>query len=134
MSECVKNLYPYWASLELSCMCTTSPCNFMVQFLSLSRQDKIFNQLLTERVCPLIVKLFSPTSKYKTPSSRLSPTIAALLASDKPTFSLSVRLLRILNVLIREFYASLVRESLKCSNLLAWHQFWGDTIFFCDCS
>jgi hypothetical protein len=58
----------------------------------------------------LIVKLFSPTSKYKTPSSRLSPTSAALLASDKPTFSLSVRLLRILNVLIREFYASLVRN------------------------
>ena len=66
------------------------------------------------------MKLFSPTSKYKTPSSRLSPTTAALLASDKPTFSLSVRLLRILNVLIREFYASLVRSIAAYMNM--WQQ------------
>lgn len=32
-----------------------------------------------------------------------------MLYADKPTFALSVRLLRILNVLIREFYSCLVR-------------------------
>ena len=93
---------------------------YLFEILSLSLQDKIFNQLLTEHVCPLIMKLFSPTSKYKTPSSRLSPTTAALLASDKPTFSLSVRLLRILNVLIREFYASLIRSI--AAYMYAWQQ------------
>ncbi len=75
-------------------------------------QEKLFNQLLTERVCPLVVKLFSPSSKYRhssPPPMAHSPTSAALLSLDKPTFGLSVRLLRILNVLIREFYFSLVR-------------------------
>jgi len=66
---------------------------------------------LTERVCPLVVKLFSPSFKYRhssPPPISLSPTSSALLSLDKPTFGLSVRLLRILNVLIREFYFSLV--------------------------
>ncbi len=74
-------------------------------------QEKLFNQLLTERVCPLVVKLFSPTSKYRhnsPPPSTYSPTTASMLYADKPTFALSVRLLRILNVLIREFYSCLV--------------------------
>ena len=73
----------------------------------LCSQEKLFNQLLTERVCPLIIKLFSPSSKYR--HSNPSPVTAALLAADKPTFALSVRLLRILSVLIREFYSCLVR-------------------------
>ncbi len=32
------------------------------------------------------------------------------MAADKPTFSLLIRLLRILNVLIKEFYSCLVRS------------------------
>ena len=68
-------------------------------------QEKVFNLLLTERICPLIIKLFSPSTKY-----RHSPPANALSPSDKPTFALSVRLLRILSVLIREFYTSLVSE------------------------
>ena len=63
----------------------------------------MFNLLLTERICPLIIKLFSPSSKY-----RHSPPANTVSPSDKPTFALSVRLLRILSVLIREFYTSLV--------------------------
>ncbi len=72
-------------------------------------QEMLFNQLLTERVCPLVIKLFSPSSKYRHVNA--SPVTAALLAADKPTFILFVRLLRILNVLIREFFSCLVRKS-----------------------
>ena len=68
-----------------------------------------------------MVKLFSPTSKYcqtsPTPSSG-SPTTAAMLAADKPTFALSVRLLRILNVLIREFYSCLVNYKIIMISVL----------------
>ena len=82
-------------------------------------QEKLFSQLLTERVCPLVVKLFSPSSKYchPPPSLASSPSTSALLFADKPTFGLSVRLLRILNVLIREFYFSLVRCRKTCLHL-----------------
>ena len=86
--------------ISLTCACLTF----------LTPQEKLFNLLLTERICPLIIKLFSPSSKY-----RHSPPTNAASPSDKPTFALSVRLLRILSVLIREFYTSLVGP---CSRLL----------------
>ena len=66
-------------------------------------QERLFSLLLTERVCPLVIKLFSPSSKY-----RLSSLPPGAPTMDKPTFGLSVRLLRILNILIRDFFASLV--------------------------
>jgi hypothetical protein len=68
-------------------------------------KEKVFNLLLTERICPLIIKLFSPSSKY-----RHSPPANSMSPNDKPTFALSVRLLRILSVLIREFYTSLITQ------------------------
>ena len=93
---CLFNLACFFLSsffISLTCACLTF----------LTPQEKLFNLLLTERICPLIIKLFSPSSKY-----RHSPPANAASPSDKPTFALSVRLLRILSVLIREFYTSLV--------------------------
>uniref|UniRef100_T2MA63 Protein MON2 homolog n=1 Tax=Hydra vulgaris TaxID=6087 RepID=T2MA63_HYDVU len=63
-----------------------------------------FCYLLKERVCPLIIKLFSPNIKYKI-SGVSTPTII-----EKPLFSLSVRLLRVVSVLIKQFYTLLITE------------------------
>ena len=63
-----------------------------------------FSFLLKERVCPLVIKLFSPNIKYKQGGGS-QPTIV-----EKPMFSVSVRLLRIVSVLIKQFYTLLVTE------------------------
>lgn len=59
-----------------------------------------FSFLLKERVCPLIIKLFSPSIKHRISSSPL----------DKPLYPVAVRLLRIVSVLIEKFYTLLVTE------------------------
>lgn len=59
-----------------------------------------FSFLLKERVCPLIIKLFSPSIKQRVTSSPL----------EKPLYPVAVRLLRIVSVLIEKFYTLLVTE------------------------
>ncbi|XP_055928988.1 protein MON2 homolog isoform X2 [Argiope bruennichi] len=66
-----------------------------------------FNFLLKERVCPLIIKLFSPNIKYRQGGQNAGP---AATASDKPYFPISMRLLRIVSVLIQRYYKMLVTE------------------------
>lgn len=65
-----------------------------------------FSFLLKERVCPLLIKLFSPSLKHRqgltTPLPSLSP--------EKPSFPLSLRLLRVVSVLINKYYALLITE------------------------
>ncbi|RWS16388.1 protein MON2-like protein [Dinothrombium tinctorium] len=86
-----------------------------------------FSFLLKERVCPLLIKLFSPNIKYKPcPQQHLqqlqqlqqqqqqqhvNQTQNNLISSDKPFFPISMRLLRIVNVLIQKFYTLLITES-----------------------
>lgn len=66
-----------------------------------------FSFLLKERVCPLIIKLFSPNIKYRQgiPNVGLPNTV-----SDKPYFPISMRLLRIVSVLIQKYYSMLITE------------------------
>ncbi|KAJ7331268.1 Endocytosis and vacuole integrity protein [Desmophyllum pertusum] len=59
-----------------------------------------FSFLLKERVCPLIIKLFSPSIKHRINSTPL----------EKPLYPVAVRLLRIVSVLIEKFYTLLVTE------------------------
>ncbi|GFU23215.1 protein MON2 homolog [Nephila pilipes] len=66
-----------------------------------------FNFLLKERVCPLIIKLFSPNIKYRQSGQNAGP---ATTTSDKPYFPISMRLLRIVSVLIQRYYKMLVTE------------------------
>ncbi|CAN7938580.1 unnamed protein product [Ixodes hexagonus] len=54
-----------------------------------------FRFLLKERVCPLVIKLFSPNARQ---------------APDRPFFPISMRLVRVVSVLIHRFYATLVTE------------------------
>lgn len=61
---------------------------------------------MKERVCPLVIKLFSPTTKTKDLSGTIPPPSA-----DKPHFAVFVRLMRIVSVLVSHFFSALVRAS-----------------------
>lgn len=75
---------------------------FLLKFVCVSFfQHPEFSFLLKERVCPLIIKLFSPSIKHRVSSSPL----------EKPLYPVAVRLLRIVSVLIEKFYTLLVRFS-----------------------
>ena len=80
-----------------------------------------FGFLLKEKVCPLVIKLFSPNIKYKPqhgnhmlPASLANQQNLAqqssLMSTDKPFYPISMRLLRIVNVLIQKFYTMLVSD------------------------
>uniref|UniRef100_UPI00358F2E5D protein MON2 homolog isoform X2 n=1 Tax=Myxine glutinosa TaxID=7769 RepID=UPI00358F2E5D len=69
-------------------------------------QHAEFAFLLKERVCPLVIKLFSPNIKFRHGSgSQTSPS-----PGEKPYFPICMRLLRVVSVLIKHFYSLLVTE------------------------
>ncbi|XP_018408425.1 PREDICTED: protein MON2 homolog isoform X5 [Nanorana parkeri] len=69
-------------------------------------QHQEFSFLLKERVCPLVIKLFSPNIKFRQGSgSNSSPAPV-----EKPYFPICMRLLRVVSVLIKQFYGLLVTE------------------------
>uniref|UniRef100_A0A8C3A846 Protein MON2 homolog n=1 Tax=Cyclopterus lumpus TaxID=8103 RepID=A0A8C3A846_CYCLU len=69
-------------------------------------QHQEFSFLLKERVCPLVIKLFSPNIKFRQGcNSAASPAPV-----EKPYFPICMRLLRVVSVLIKHFYTLLVTE------------------------
>ncbi|XP_055048100.2 protein MON2 homolog isoform X2 [Misgurnus anguillicaudatus] len=70
-------------------------------------QHQEFSFLLKERVCPLVIKLFSPNIKFRQGSSSSSSSPAPV---EKPYFPICMRLLRVVSVLIKHFYSLLVTE------------------------
>lgn len=71
-------------------------------------QHPEFSFLLKERVCPLIIKLFSPSIKHRISSTPL----------EKPLYPVAVRLLRIVSVLIEKFYTLLVSCLISIFNFI----------------
>uniref|UniRef100_A0A0N5A8N7 Protein MON2 homolog n=1 Tax=Syphacia muris TaxID=451379 RepID=A0A0N5A8N7_9BILA len=81
-----------------------------------------YAQLLKDQVCPLIIRLFSPNQKHvqlmsqhpHSPSSRasLESAVVGQLPStlERPSFPVSMRLLRVVVVLITQFYRLLITE------------------------
>ncbi|XP_034031915.1 protein MON2 homolog isoform X6 [Thalassophryne amazonica] len=69
-------------------------------------QHQEFSFLLKERVCPLVIKLFSPNIKFRQGSSNA----ASPAPVEKPYFPICMRLLRVVSVLIKHFYSLLVTE------------------------
>ncbi|XP_062245338.1 protein MON2 homolog isoform X1 [Platichthys flesus] len=69
-------------------------------------QHQEFSFLLKERVCPLVIKLFSPNIKFRQGSS----SAASPAPVEKPYFPICMRLLRVVSVLIKHFYTLLVTE------------------------
>lgn len=104
-------------------------------FYMSSIQHEEFCFLLKEKVCQLVIKLFSPNIKYRpgfspihnargasgdssstnSSSSSGQPvnahSVASQISIDKPFFPISVRLLRIVSVLIQKYYTMLITES-----------------------
>uniref|UniRef100_A0A8C1MG53 Protein MON2 homolog n=1 Tax=Cyprinus carpio TaxID=7962 RepID=A0A8C1MG53_CYPCA len=70
-------------------------------------QHQEFSFLLKERVCPLVIKLFSPNIKFRQGSSSSASSPAPV---EKPYFPICMRLLRVVSVLIKHFYSLLVTE------------------------
>ncbi|XP_018610506.2 protein MON2 homolog isoform X2 [Scleropages formosus] len=70
-------------------------------------QHQEFSFLLKERVCPLVIKLFSPNIKFRQGSSPAAPSSAPV---EKPYFPICMRLLRVVSVLIKHYYSLLVTE------------------------
>ncbi|XP_076863184.1 protein MON2 homolog isoform X1 [Brachyhypopomus gauderio] len=70
-------------------------------------QHQEFGFLLKERVCPLVIKLFSPNIKFRQGSGAGSASPAPV---EKPYFPICMRLLRVVSVLIKHFYSLLVTE------------------------
>jgi len=66
-----------------------------------------FRLLLKERVCSLVIKLFSPNIKYRGGSTNPGHSPAAF---DKPYYPISLRLLRVVSVLVEKYYKLLVTE------------------------
>ncbi|XP_071483188.1 protein MON2 homolog [Diadema antillarum] len=65
-----------------------------------------FSFLLKERVCPLLIKLFSPSLKHRQGMQAPSPPINP----EKPTFHMNLRLLRVVSVVINKYYSLLMTE------------------------
>ncbi|CAB1323433.1 unnamed protein product [Coregonus sp. 'balchen'] len=74
--------------------------------LELLESHQEFSFLLKERVCPLVIKLFSPNIKFRQGSSSASSPAPV----EKPYFPICMRLLRVVSVLIKHFYSLLVTE------------------------
>lgn len=70
-------------------------------------QNPEFSFLLKERVCALVIKLFSPNIKYRT---IVSPNAQQTTPHDKPYFPISMRLLRVVSILIQKYHCLLVTE------------------------
>jgi hypothetical protein len=81
--------------------------------------------VLKERICPLLIKLFSPTSKIKLNASSpgsasvQSATASPASANDQKTFGIVSRLIRIVFILIKNYFELLVTESEIFLSLLA---------------
>ena len=67
-------------------------------------QHPEFSFMLKEKVCPLVIKLFSPSLKYR----QGLPPPPSPTPVEKPFFPIVLRLLRIVSILIRNYYALLV--------------------------
>ena len=81
----------------------------------LCQQHPEFTFMLKDKLSPLVIKLFSPSLKYRQaaplpPSSSSSSRTTSL---EKPFFPVVVRLLRIVGILIQSFHSILVRSHFR---------------------
>ncbi|XP_018330358.1 protein MON2 homolog isoform X2 [Agrilus planipennis] len=77
--------------------------NFSIVFF----KNAEFSFLLKERVCALVIKLFSPNIKYR---SSVPASIQQATPFDKPYFPISMRLLRVVSILIQKYHSLLITE------------------------
>ncbi|KAF2885713.1 hypothetical protein ILUMI_20486 [Ignelater luminosus] len=79
----------------------------LTQFSVVFFKNAEFSFLLKERVCALVIKLFSPNIKYR---NTIPASIQQATPFDKPYFPISMRLLRVVSILIQKYHSLLVTE------------------------
>jgi hypothetical protein len=79
----------------------------LTQFSVVFYKNAEFSFLLKERVCALVIKLFSPNIKYR---STLPSSVQQATPFEKPYFPISMRLLRVVSILIQKYHSLLVTE------------------------
>lgn len=78
----------------------------LTSFPEIFHKHSEFSFLLKERVCPLVIKLFSPSLKYR----QGLPAPPSPAPVEKPFFPIVMRLLRIVSSLIKHYYTLLTTE------------------------
>lgn len=101
---------PYWL-LGMTEMTRTFGLELLesvlTNFSSVFYKNPEFSFLLKERVCALVIKLFSPNIKYR---NVIVPSTQPPAPHDKPYFPISMRLLRVVSILIQKYHQLLVTE------------------------
>lgn len=101
---------PYWL-LGMTEMTRTFGLELLesvlTQFSEVFFKNTEFSFLLKERVCALVIKLFSPNIKYR---STVPASMQQATPFDKPYFPISMRLLRVVSILIQKYHVLLVTE------------------------
>ena len=79
-----------------------------------------FRVLLKERVCSLVIKLFSPNIKYKINASSSGGSTQNLPTQEKPSYAITSKLLRVVAVLIVQvnFYVNFLNRRITAIFLL----------------
>ncbi|XP_062616734.1 protein MON2 homolog isoform X2 [Saccostrea cucullata] len=78
----------------------------LTSFPQIFLQHQEFSFQLKEKVCPLVIKLFSPSLKYR----QGMPPPPSPAPVERPFFPIVMRLLRIVCALIKHYYCILVTE------------------------
>ena len=76
--------------------------SLLTKFPAVFHQHQQFKMLLKERVCSLVIKLFSPNLKYK---------MNTLNQDMKPSYAITSKLLRVVAVLILQYHELLTTET-----------------------
>ncbi|CAG5101303.1 Similar to mon2: Protein MON2 homolog (Drosophila melanogaster) [Cotesia congregata] len=79
----------------------------LTNFSSVFFKHPEFSFLLKERVCALVIKLFSPNIKYR---NSVPASVQQATPLDKPYFPISMRLLRVVSILVQKYHSLLVTE------------------------
>ncbi|XP_043280380.1 protein MON2 homolog isoform X2 [Venturia canescens] len=79
----------------------------LTNFSSVFFKHPEFSFLLKERVCALVIKLFSPNIKYR---NSVPASMQPATPLDKPYFPISMRLLRVVSILVQKYHSLLVTE------------------------
>ncbi|KAJ8683120.1 hypothetical protein QAD02_018912 [Eretmocerus hayati] len=79
----------------------------LTNFTSVFFKHPEFSFLLKERVCALVIKLFSPNIKYR---NSVPASVQQATPLDKPYFPISMRLLRVVSILIQRYHSLLITE------------------------
>uniref|UniRef100_A0ABK9MVT4 Protein MON2 homolog n=1 Tax=Glossina morsitans morsitans TaxID=37546 RepID=A0ABK9MVT4_GLOMM len=104
---------PYWLS-GMTEMTRTFGLELLeavlTNFSAVFHENRDFRLLLKERVCALVIKLFSPNVKHRSLPTQNSNGSVNNMPNDKPYFPISMRLLRLVAILIQKYHTILVTE------------------------